>query len=166
MSGQAQIIIHTTDESQTQQVGRLLGQLAQAGDLICLTGELGTGKTTFIQGIGQGLQVTEAVTSPSFTIIHQHQGRLPFYHIDLYRLSPDQVLELGLEEYLQSQSVVAIEWADRLPGFYCPDRLSVHLSFLPEHDHRQFQLTPQGDRAFQLLQALQARWKEALPPPC
>lgn len=105
---------HSPDE--TQELGRLLGIAAPAGTVIALAGEMGAGKTYLAKGIAVGLGIKEQVTSPTFTIINEYEGgRLPFYHMDLYRLSSvDEVEELGLDEYFEGDGITVIEWPERL----------------------------------------------------
>lgn len=103
----------------TQNLGRILGETLAAGSVILLEGDLGSGKTSLIQGLGQGLGIADAIVSPTFTLINEyHEGRIPLYHLDLYRLTPPQVDELYLETYWQCVEVppgiVAIEWSERL----------------------------------------------------
>ncbi len=103
----------------TQRLGRLLGQTLPAGSVLLLEGDLGSGKTSLIQGLGQGLGIADAIVSPTFTLINEyHDGRVPLYHLDLYRLNPQQVDELYLETYWQGievpPGIVAIEWSERL----------------------------------------------------
>ena len=98
-----QTIILLHDVNETETLGRLLGAAAEAGDVLCLDGDLGAGKTTLTQAIARGLEVPAAcyVTSPSFAVFQEYPGRLPLYHMDFYRLrGEDDVLDLGLEEYL------------------------------------------------------------------
>lgn len=113
----------------TQQLGVLLGKLLSAGSVILLEGELGAGKTTIIQGIGRGLGITEPIVSPTFTLINEYtEGRLPLYHLDLYRLQTDEIEALYPEMYWEGSEVTpgitAIEWAQRLP--YKPEQY-IHL---------------------------------------
>ncbi|MCF8720771.1 tRNA (adenosine(37)-N6)-threonylcarbamoyltransferase complex ATPase subunit type 1 TsaE [Nitrospina gracilis] len=101
----------------TQNLGRRIGRLLQAGDILLLFGDLGAGKTTLIQGIAQGMEVPpdQYVRSPSFTLINEYRGRLPIYHIDLYRIeSADEMADLGLEDYLFGEGVTLIEWGEKL----------------------------------------------------
>lgn len=101
----------------TQNLGRRIGRLLQAGDILLLFGDLGAGKTTLIQGIAQGMEVPpdQYVRSPSFTLINEYRGRLPIYHIDLYRIeSADEMSDLGLEDYLFGEGVTLIEWGEKL----------------------------------------------------
>src|SRR5918998_2211938 len=98
--------IATASVDQTRDLGAALAPLARAGDLVLLTGEMGTGKTAFAQGFARGLGVTEAVTSPTFTLVRQHEGRLPLFHLDVYRLDHlNEVFDLGLAELLDSGGV-------------------------------------------------------------
>lgn len=103
----------------TQRLGKVLGQILPAGNVLLLEGDLGTGKTSLIQGLGKGLGISDGIVSPTFTLINEyHDGRVPLYHLDLYRLTPQQVDELYLETYWQGVEVppgiVAIEWSERL----------------------------------------------------
>ena len=107
----------TSTPGETESLAERLGRLLQPGDVIALVGELGSGKTLFSQGLARGLEVPETfyITSPTFAIINEYPGRIPFYHMDLYRVdSPTEFSELGLEEILFGQGTVAIVWAERL----------------------------------------------------
>jgi len=108
------------DTEATQALGITLGQSLPAGSTILLEGDLGSGKTTLVQGIGLGLGITEPIVSPTFTLINEYlEGRIPLYHLDLYRLQPAEVEALNLENYWEGLDfplgLVAIEWAERLP---------------------------------------------------
>ena len=128
-------------------------------EVIALLGPLGAGKTTLIQGIAAGLGVAERVTSPSFTLIHEHRGRLPFYHVDLYRLSPADVEGLGLDEYLGGQGVAAVEWAERLAPGACADGIEIEMAFSEADTDRRLLLRARGPRAEALLGRLEAALK-------
>ena len=106
-------ITHSAEE--TFELGRRLGERARARAVFLLSGDLGAGKTVFAKGLGAGLDLDPCdITSPSFTLINIHEGRMRFYHIDLYRLEPGACEELGLEEIFDEEAVIAIEWAERL----------------------------------------------------
>jgi len=141
------LTIETDSPEATWQLGHLIGTLAQPGDVVCLEGELGAGKTTLVQGLAAGLGVSEPVTSPSFALIHHHHGRYHLRHIDLYRLSPDQVPELGLEELLEEAGVTAIEWPENLPRGMLPECLYLRLHTLRAEHRRALTLEARGPRA-------------------
>ncbi len=109
-----QALIKTTSPEGTATIGERLGTALRAGDVVALFGDLGTGKTTLTRGIAKGLNVPNEVHSPTFTLIHEHAGETPLYHVDLYRLSgEDEVRQIGVEEYIEGTGVTIIEWADR-----------------------------------------------------
>jgi tRNA threonylcarbamoyladenosine biosynthesis protein TsaE len=115
--------------------GRLLGQAAQPGDVICLDGDLGAGKTTLTQAIAQGLEVPadEYVTSPSFAILHEYQGRIPLYHMDFYRLTDvADIQDLGLDEYLFLSGLAVLEWCERAGDLVPATRLKITMTTLPD----------------------------------
>lgn len=135
--GSLDFISHS--EEQTRRVGARLGQLAQPGHVIALRGDLGAGKTRLAQGFGQGLEVppSEVINSPTFTLINQYQGRLPYYHIDVYRLADSAEAEtLGLEDYFYGDGVCLIEWAERIADALPDDRLEVELHYLSDTKRR------------------------------
>ncbi|QQK75238.1 tRNA (adenosine(37)-N6)-threonylcarbamoyltransferase complex ATPase subunit type 1 TsaE [Salicibibacter cibarius] len=109
---QFQFVSHSTEE--TMRIAERLGQEAEAGDLFALDGDLGAGKTHFSKGLAKGLGVEAMVNSPTFTILKVYNGRLPFYHIDAYRLDENEEEELGLEEYMEGSGVTVVEWASNL----------------------------------------------------
>jgi tRNA threonylcarbamoyladenosine biosynthesis protein TsaE len=133
------------DADATLNLGIKLGQTLIPGSVILLEGDLGAGKTTLVQGIGQGLGITDPIVSPTFTLINEYsEGRLPLYHLDLYRLEPQEVSALNLDIYWEgvevTPGIVAIEWAERMP--YKPSiYLQVHLTYGDEGT-RQAEITP------------------------
>ena len=132
--------IYLTDAEATRSLGITLGQSLSAGSVILLEGDLGSGKTTLVQGIGEGLGITEAIVSPTFTLINEYtEGRLPLYHLDLYRLQPEEVTALNLESYWEGVEfplgIVAIEWAERL-AYKPPSYLQVCLKYLADRDRQ------------------------------
>jgi tRNA threonylcarbamoyladenosine biosynthesis protein TsaE len=133
--------------AQTQRLGMRLGELLQGGELILLEGQLGTGKTTFTQGLAVGMGITEVVSSPTFTLLKEYpgqsrsemqQGMVPrvgpaLYHFDLYRLDdPEEIFDLGFEEYFYSNGVCVIEWADKANLFWPSEHLRLRLKVLSE----------------------------------
>ncbi|MBD2418150.1 tRNA (adenosine(37)-N6)-threonylcarbamoyltransferase complex ATPase subunit type 1 TsaE [Anabaena cylindrica FACHB-243] len=137
--------IFLSNTEATQKLGITIGENLTAGSVILLEGDLGAGKTTLVQGIGKGLGITESIVSPTFTLINEYiEGRIPLYHLDLYRLEPQEVTSLNLESYWEGMDVVpgivAIEWAERMP--YLPDSyLKVSLTY-GENGTRQAEITP------------------------
>lgn len=104
----------TDSEEETAAAGERLAARVQPGQVVLLHGDLGAGKTAFVRGLARGLGApADDVSSPTFTIIQEYRGRIPLYHVDLYRLQPAEVEELGLDEIIDSGGVVAIEWATR-----------------------------------------------------
>jgi len=121
--------------AETLAFGRLLGQSARPGDIICLDGDLGAGKTTLTQAIAQGLEVpaNDYVTSPSFAILHEYQGRLPLYHMDFYRLTDSADIEdMGLDEYFFLSGLTVLEWSERAGNLVPASRLKITLTTLPD----------------------------------
>jgi tRNA threonylcarbamoyladenosine biosynthesis protein TsaE len=102
--------------------------------VVALRGGLGAGKTAFVGGLARGLGVEDRVTSPTFALVHEHAGRLPLFHFDLYRLGgPDDLDALGWDDYLDRGGVCAVEWSERADGFWPPDTIFVTLEPHPEH---------------------------------
>jgi len=125
--------VRTDSEQETREFGKWLSQFLQPQDVIGLAGELGTGKTVLAQGIGEGLKVGERVKSPSFTILNEYNGRLPLYHLDLYRLVKEDFFRLGLDEYLSRDGVVVIEWAERVKEYLPEKTIYIELDRLTAH---------------------------------
>lgn len=112
------VCISSRSVEETRHIGQMIGEMADSGVLIALKGDLGSGKTALVQGLARGLKVPETVyvTSPSYTLINEYPGRLPLFHIDLYRLSDLDFEDIGLYDILDTPAaVIAIEWAERLP---------------------------------------------------
>jgi tRNA threonylcarbamoyladenosine biosynthesis protein TsaE len=139
----------STSANATQALGEQVGRCLQAGDVVCLYGELGSGKTVFVKGLATGLGVSReaVVRSPSFVLIHRYPGRVPLYHVDLYRLEgPADVEDIGLRELLGGEGVAVIEWAEKLGAALPTARLDVMLQYV-DADTRCIALRPLGDRA-------------------
>ncbi len=144
----------------TRALGQLLGELADAGLVVLLNGDLGAGKTCFAQGVASGLGVSSVspVTSPSYTLLNIHHGRLPLYHFDLYRLSQvDDLAELGYDEFAEGDGLTLVEWADRMT-----DALSASVIVSIEHLtelQRKLCLAALDDCGENLLEHLASQWQ-------
>ena len=120
----------TVQAEETRALGARLGRRARVGDIVACRGALGAGKTTFVQGFAEGLDVgaENYVRSPTFALVHAYHGRTPLYHFDFYRLSCcAEVQDIGFEEYLTARGVVIVEWADKFPELLPPVRLEVYI---------------------------------------
>lgn len=108
------MIYETNSEKETYELGKRLGEKARAGEIVCLNGDLGVGKTVFTKGFAKGLQIKEEVNSPTFTIIQVYDdGRLPLYHFDVYRIgNPEEMYEIGFEDYFYGEGICLIEWSN------------------------------------------------------
>lgn len=154
-------VITTRNEAETYRVGEALGQMIDAPLVITLDGELGTGKTVMVKGAAKGLGITEIVRSPTFTIMMVYRGRLPLYHFDFYRLEDKIELDsLDLDEYLEGQGVVFIEWGEKFADCLPPERMVIRLSYSREDmssTERVIAFYPQGRAACDLLDKLLGR---------
>ena len=139
---------------ETRAIGQSIGKAVEAGTLILLIGQLGAGKTTLTQGIATGLGVTAYTKSPSFVLVNEYEGRLPLFHMDLYRIDdPAEAWELGLDDYLGRDGVLAIEWADRATSIFPADRLEIHIDYLSDSE-RRLTLTANGPVSARAMSAL------------
>ena len=144
------VVATTASVDQNRDLADALAALAKPGDVIVLAGDLGAGKTAFVQGFGRGLGVPDRITSPTFTLVHVYEGRLPVHHLDVYRLEQlSEALDLGLPEMLDDGGVVLIEWGDAILPVLPHDYLEVRLTFGPEDDDRHIAIRPVG-RAWNL----------------
>jgi tRNA threonylcarbamoyladenosine biosynthesis protein TsaE len=126
------------------------------GDVLALVGELGAGKTQFIKGLaaGTGVKKSTYLTSPSFTLINEYFGKVPFYHIDLFRLESErEAEELGLEEYFQGGGITVIEWADKIPSLLPKEILWIEILYTGEYT-RSLEISGKGDRYYKLIEEL------------
>jgi tRNA threonylcarbamoyladenosine biosynthesis protein TsaE len=152
--------IVTTSPRQSQNLGRNLGRLVQGGEIIGLVGELGAGKTCFVRGFAEGIEVdVDAwVRSPTFTLINEYSGRLPVYHIDLYRVGKQEELDsLNLREYLYGDGVSLIEWFEFLPASEVDEYLELRISH-GGGNRREMRFVAHGERYERLLDGLREAW--------
>ena len=134
LENQQTVTLTASSPEQTQDIGRLLGEHADAGDVFLLTGDLGAGKTCLTQGILWGLGGDEYARSPTFVLICEYPARLTLYHMDLYRLdSLDEVVDLGLDDYFLGEGVCVVEWADKGTEAFVGDHLNVQIEHNGDH---------------------------------
>jgi len=151
------LITHSPE--QTRQLGRVIGELAAPGDVFLLSGDLGAGKTCLTQGIAWGLNIDEYTLSPSFVIMRELYGRMPLYHMDLYRLDHiEEIEDLGLDEYFYGKGISVVEWAEKGQGILPPEHMLIKVSHLSENE-REFTITPFGEHYIVMLTTI----KESLP---
>lgn len=141
---------------ETRELGKKIGRLCRAGDVIALDGDLGAGKTCLIQGLSEGLDVPRKsyIRSPTFTILNVHQGRVPLYHFDLYRLSDiDELEEIGYREYLYGDGVAALEWASSVEDAIPAECLRIVIKWKGEEE-REIEITATGEKYERFLRLL------------
>ena len=149
-----ELISHSPE--QTQRLGVHIGELSLPGDTFLLIGDLGTGKTCLTQGVAWGLGIKEYAASPSFVVVRELYGRLPLYHIDLYRLSHiEEIVELGLDDYLYGSGVCVVEWAEKGLSVLPTEHLLIQISYLSDTE-RNFQLKPSGKRYLEIVTQLKS----------
>lgn len=148
------LALESKSPGETFKLGELLGSMAGPGDIFCLSGDLGAGKTVLAKGVAAGLGVEGRVASPTFTLINEHRGRLPFYHMDVYRLGgPEDMADLGYEEYFYGPGVTLVEWAEIIAGVLPEERLDISIAREGE-DLRNIKVEPRGDRYLRLAEEL------------
>lgn len=140
-------VIDSVDK--TLRLGEKLGMLLNKGDIICLDGDLGAGKTHFTKGIANGLKIDEYITSPTFNIVNEYQGRLKLYHFDVYRVNdPDEIYAIGFDEYIFSDAVSVIEWSHYIEDLIPEERINVTINKLPNkgENYREIVINYFGNR--------------------
>ncbi|HXG41266.1 MAG TPA: tRNA (adenosine(37)-N6)-threonylcarbamoyltransferase complex ATPase subunit type 1 TsaE [Dehalococcoidia bacterium] len=151
MSGE--VVVESRGPAQTRRLGERLARHLQAGDVLLLSGELGAGKTVLVQGLARGLGVKEGVSSKSFVLLGEYEGRLKLYHADLYRLeAPEEAEELALDE-LCRDGVLVVEWPERAWHVFPPDHLLVRIQVTGARTRRLL-LSAAGERSRRLLSAI------------
>lgn len=134
------MMYETFSEEETAKLGIEIGSKSKRGDIYCLIGDLGVGKTAFAKGLAKGLNIEEPITSPTFTVVNEYQGRLPLYHFDVYRIMDiDEMEEIGYEEYFYGDGVCLVEWADRIQELISDDAIWIHIKkdFNKEDNYRK-----------------------------
>lgn len=156
------LIVNSQNRNVTLQLGEYLGQLLAPQHIICLDGELGAGKTTFVRGVGHGWGTSDRVTSPTFTVMNIYQrstDRQKLYHVDAYRLeTPSAVESIGFDDIFAARGPVVIEWPELIRAILPPDYLWVHLEALADDEQRRLTFVGVGE----LHQALLQRFKERI----
>ncbi len=149
-------LVRTTNSvEETRALGEAVGHLLAGGDVVALSGDLGAGKTAFVQGAARGLDVDEPVVSPTFTLVREYRGRVPVHHLDIYRLDREQdVLDLGLDEMLEDGAAVFVEWGDAVAGLLPADHLSVRITMTADEDVDRRELKLEGSGP-----SWRARWE-------
>ncbi len=147
------IITNSPDE--TKAFGYRIGKILAVGDILCLVGDLGAGKTTLTQSIARGLDVDDYVTSPTFTLINEYEGRFPVYHFDVYRINDiEEMYDLGYEEYFGLKGVTIIEWANMIEEILPKERLNIEIKRGNEMDKREIIFSGYGKRYEEIVEEL------------
>lgn len=143
----------SNSDNETIDLGKRLGSVLSGGDVVALTGALGSGKTRLTKGIGLGLGIDpdEVITSPSFSLVNEYKGRFQLYHMDLYRLEGlSDIMMLGLEEYFRDDSVVVIEWAERCPELLPSVCIKIKISIL-ENNSRSIEIKSSDSNVYGII---------------
>ncbi len=141
------MIIKASNLQDTDKIGKIIGESLKSGTVICLEGDLGAGKTTLTQSIAKGLEIHDYVTSPTFTIIKEYNGRLNLYHMDAYRLdSEDEMYDLGYYEYINSDGVCIIEWASKIKGLIPKSAINITININYENNNRELDINGEGEQ--------------------
>jgi tRNA threonylcarbamoyladenosine biosynthesis protein TsaE len=150
------LVLTTRSADETQQLGRLLGALTRVSDVFLLQGTLGAGKTTLTQGVAWGAGVEGYAHSPTFVIVHEYAGRIPIYHLDLYRIGDAlEAEDLAIDEMLE-RGACLVEWPERAPGVFPGEHLLIAIEFGDNPDARHITLTPVGERYVRITDSLQS----------
>ena len=137
--------IYLENEEKTREIGSKLGELLTPKSVICLIGDLGAGKTTMTQSLARALGVDDYITSPTFTIVNEYEGRMPLYHFDVYRIgSSEEMYDIGFDEYIDGDGVCIIEWANLIEDILPDEYLYIEMNY--KETGREMILTPKGDK--------------------
>ncbi|RQD71027.1 MAG: tRNA (adenosine(37)-N6)-threonylcarbamoyltransferase complex ATPase subunit type 1 TsaE [Tindallia sp. MSAO_Bac2] len=148
------ICIEVNNQKETEALAKKLASRLKSGDILCLTGDLGAGKTTFTKALGAGLGVKEDISSPTFTLVQEYEGNFPVYHFDVYRINhPGEFNDLGAEEYFYSEGISIVEWANLVEDYLPDSHLWIEIKWL-DTEKRRICLTAKGDFDDTLLKEL------------
>lgn len=137
--------IYLENEEQTKEIGYKLGQLLTPKSVVCLIGDLGAGKTTMTQSLAKALEVDDYITSPTFNIVNEYEGRMPLYHFDVYRIgSSDEMYDIGFDEYIDGEGVCIIEWANLIEDILPNEYLYIEMNY--KETGREMILAPKGEK--------------------
>lgn len=152
------LIVWSESPAETEELGKILGGILQPGDLFFLSGDLGSGKTLLVRGVTRGLASTELATSPTFALVHRYEGKLPLYHLDLYRLSgPEDVEPLALEELREEEAAMMIEWGEPAKELLASPYMEVNFARGDQEEERVLTFRPAGERYRELIRLLWAK---------
>ena len=146
-------VFENLGEEKTREIGTKLGELLFPGAVICLIGDLGAGKTTMTQSLAKSLGVDDYITSPTFTIVNEYEGRMPLYHFDVYRIGcSEEMYDIGFDEYIDSDGVCIIEWANIIEDILPDEYLKIELMY--KETGREMILTPFGQKYEEIVEEL------------
>ncbi|WP_027964074.1 tRNA (adenosine(37)-N6)-threonylcarbamoyltransferase complex ATPase subunit type 1 TsaE [Halalkalibacillus halophilus] len=146
------LMFKTQSEMETKEIAIKLAEMLHPGDVITLDGDLGAGKTTFTKGLAEGLEIKRTVNSPTYTIIKEYEGRIPLYHMDVYRLEGSEE-DIGFDEYFEGEGVTVVEWSLFIESYLPVNRLMISIEKVDEQQ-RSITINPKGDRYEQISKEL------------
>ena len=145
--------IYLENEEKTREIGSKLGELLTPKSVICLIGDLGAGKTTMTQSLARALGVDDYITSPTFTIVNEYEGKMPLYHFDVYRIgSSEEMYDIGFDEYIDGEGVCIIEWANLIEDILPDEYLYIEMNY--KETGREMILTPRGEKYEEIVKEL------------
>ena len=145
--------IYLENEEKTREIGSKLGELLTPKSVICLIGDLGAGKTTMTQSLARALGVDDYITSPTFTIVNEYEGKMPLYHFDVYRIeTPEEMYDIGFDEYIDGDGVCIIEWANLIEDILPDEYLYIEMNY--KETGREMILTPKGEKYEEIVKEL------------
>lgn len=145
--------IYLDSDEETRKIGFKLGKLLKPGEIVCLVGDLGAGKTTMTQSLAQALEVDDYITSPTFTIVNEYEGKMPLYHFDVYRIGcSDEMYDIGFDDYINGEGVCIIEWANIIEDILPDEYLKIELKY--KDIGREMVLIPYGKEYEKIVEEL------------